>query len=601
MPTEPTRRSPSSLALAWRRWLAFTEKLAPRDLWWSFLNAWERRPAFRLGVLLTLLALVLAAAAATWLYPWWLRRNSLRFAHEWLAAGKYVYAAEAAARAAELNPTDPGPWLVTAELARRGGQGDRALESSRRAAELAPDNADAVIAWAGDALRADRSDEARRALKSIAPEAIADSGHAARIRGEIARRELRLTEAQEQFELAARLEGPQAINQIPLGLVLLQSADASTRARGRELLGKWRADPAWGATALRTLLDDALQRDQVAEMLRLARELRAHPGFATADMPRYLRALVRADENAFAAVLATLKRDHAVSPAAATQLVNWLNQLGRAGDALRWLSTLPAAAQQQPPLAPVVAEALRLTGDWRRLADEMDRQSWGRDQDFLRWSYACLAYRQLGEETPASAAWSTLAGHAQDNPGHGYFAGSSFYLWGRPSEAIELWSIVAAQPGPNALPALGALARHYQVQGDAEGLYRTFRQVRLLRPDDRSVLNNHAFYALLLGRDDSQVEKAVRANFAAEPGNDAFRATLAFALVRRTHDASAALKLLEPAQARIATSPALGFAQGIALAASNRRAEAAKLLRALPAATLTTQERALIEDLLREP
>lgn len=600
MPSEPTRPSASSVTLLWRRWLVFSEKLGPRNLWWSFLNAWERRPAFRLGVLLSLLALVLAAAAATWLYPWWLRRNSLRFAHEWLAAGKYVYAAEAAVRAAELNPTDPQPWLVMAELARRGGQADRALESSRRAAELAPDNPEVVITWASDALRADRPEEARRALKSVSAEATANSSHAARIRGELARRELRLTEAQEQFELAARLEGPQAINQIPLGLVLLQSATPATRAQGRTLLNRWRADPAWGATALRTLLDDALQRDQASELPRLARELRAHPAFATADMPRYLRALARADEPAFNAVVSELERDYAVSPAAATQLVNWLNQLGRSAEALRWLATLPAPAQQQPPLAPVIAEALRLTGNWRQLADAADRQSWGPEQDFLRWSYATLAYRQLGEEMPASQAWSTLLNHAQENPGRGYFAGSSFYVWGQPREAIELWSIAAAQPGPNALAALGAMARHYQVEGDAEGLYRTFRQLRLLRPDDRSILNNHAFYALLLGRDDSQVEKAVRANFAAEPDNDAYRATLAFALVRRTNDAAAALKLLEPAQARFGTSPALGFAQGIALAANRRRTEAAGLLRALPDSTLTVQEKALIEDLLRE-
>ena len=59
---------------------------------------------------------------------------------------------------------------------------------------------------------------------------------------------------------------------------------------------------------------------------------------------------------------------------------------------------------------------------------------------------------------------------------------------------------VAGQEGQVATEALGSLARHYQTHRDAEGQYRVFRQLHLLRPQDRAVGNNFAFFAALTER-----------------------------------------------------------------------------------------------------
>ena len=58
------------------------------------------------------------------------------------------------------------------------------------------------------------------------------------------------------------------------------------------------------------------------------------------------------------------------------------------------------------------------------------------------------------------------------------------------TEAEALWWRAAGQEGKIATEALGSLARHYQVQRDAEGQYRVFRQLNLLQPGNAAVGNN---------------------------------------------------------------------------------------------------------------
>lgn len=593
----PERTAPPFPGRPRPRWLAKLDAFHLRDSWWRLLDAWEEKRWVRATAWSLAAGAVIVTALALWVYPWWARRNAIKVAREWLEAGQLVYAAEAAARAATLVPDSPEPWLVAAELARRGGQTDKALEASRRAVELAPDNAEALTALAADLLRADQTAEAARTIDRLAPDLAARSGHALRIRGELARRELRLPAAQGYFEAAARAEGEQAINQVPLGLVLLQSGDAAVRERALAILARWTQHREWGPTALRTLLDDALRRDDRDAMRRWAGALRQHPGLTVGDMPRCLLALAKADEPAYAALLAGLERDHAVSPAAAAQLLDWLNGIGRHADALRWYRTLPAAAQEVPPLAPLAAEALRATGAWAELLARSHAQSWGPGQDFLRWTYALTAARAVGDATQAEEYHRTLYAYAQRSPGQAHFAASALYLWGRESDALDLWWRIAGQDGKAALEALGSLARHFQLRRDADGQYRVFRRLRELQPQNRSVGNNFAFFALLTGREQVTAEQIARDNLAAEPGNDAFLGTQGFALFQRNRGREA-LALLEPHAAKAARSPALGFAYGLALAANGRKDEARPLLHNLPPETLTLQETELIAELV---
>jgi Flp pilus assembly protein TadD len=603
---EPPRRHRSDLGERsvtpftrgpWKRLRARIDAFHLRDIWWRLLDFFEARRSRRLALFATAVLLVASIAARIWVYPWWVERNAIRVAQQWLEAGQYRNAAEAAARASRVAPTRPEPWRIAAELARLGGQRDKALQYARHAASLAPADSALGIGWAAAALQAGDPVEAKTALAQQPSEAIAASPEAQRILGEIARRDLRLTAARDHFAAALQLEGPKAINEVPLGLILLNSTVAAERQHGIDLLTKWTADTDWGPAALRTLLADALQRDDRAAMLRWAEALRVHPHVAVGDMPTCLVALSHADEARYATVLAQLQKDHAATPAGAAQLLGWLNQIGRSADAVAWMKTLPAPAMRRTPLAALGAEALRATGAWEELQAWTSGPSWDPETEFLRWSYGLVAALERKDTARAEELWSTLYNHGQLNAGHALFAASTLYSWGLKDKALELWWRAADQDGSNAVEALGSLARHYQVSRDAEGLYRAFRRLHSLQPQDAAIGNNFAFYALLLGREQRVAAQVARTNAEQHPENLDFLATQAFSLTQQGR-AVDALALVRPKAALVAESPSIAFAYGLALAATGRKDEARPILEKIPDATLTTAEVELIKQKL---
>ncbi len=598
----PDRRHPDDRTIPpfksrWQRWRARLALFHVRDYWWRLLDFFEASRSRRKALYAGLVLVAAGLAAATWVYPWWARRNAIRIARQWLEAGQLHNAAEAAQRAAQLAPDRPEPWLIAAELARLGGQHPDALRYYRRAMDLAPEDSAITIGWAAAALRAGELREASTALNRLPPAEVAASADAQRIRGEIARQRLRLTDARGFFEAAQKLEGARAVNEVPLGLVLLQSTDPALRQRGLDLLVKWSTDGNWGVTAQRTLLADATNRDDRPAMRRWAEALWANPVRTIGDMPDCLRAFSRTDEVRFAAVLAGLERDHAVTPQAATQLLSWLNEIGRGEEAVRWMRTLPADAMHRPPLVVAGADALRISGDWGALADWTATGNWGAEVEFLRWTYGLQAAHMLGNDERAGELLRTLAGHARLNGVHGLFAASSLYGWGRKDEGIELWWIVAEQENKLAVDALGSLARHYQVERDADGQYRVFRRLHSLRPQDPGISNNFAFFALLTNREQRIAATLAREVAEQNPRNKNYFATHLFALVQQGR-ADDAVALAQPRAAEAATAPGLAFAYGLALSNVGRKDEARTLLQRLPPNSLTTAESDLIRTSL---
>lgn len=569
-----------------------------RDWWWWLQDWFEGSRPARIALYLAAAAVVAGFAVWLWLYPWWMKRNAVRIARQWLDAGHLRYAAEAAQNAARVDPGNPEPWRIAADLARRGGQYAQAGEYSRRAAALAPDDPAVHLDLVADLLLDGQTDEAERVLGTVAPDVVAASPDGLRARGEIARRRGRLDAAEGYFRQAIKLEGGRAVNEVPLGLVLLSSAAPGERAEGLALLTRWAADRHWGVIALRTLLDDARARNDRAALLRWSEALRRHPGFTVSDMPRTLQALALADPARYQETLAALEHDHAGTPQAAAQLISWLNQIGRGADAARWIRTLPQPAMHRPPLAVAGAEALRQDGDWPALQAWTAQGDWGNEAEFLRWCYGLAAARRLGQDARADELWRTLQTRAQLNGAHGLFAAASLYSWGFAREAEAIWWQLNEQASGIAIEALGALARHYQTQRDAEGQYRVFRRLQVLQPGNRDIGNNFAFFAALTGRDQRQAEQVARENLQAAPANLTYLATQSFVLLQlgRTDEA---LALVQPHAAVAGRAPAIAFAYGLALAKTGRIAEARPLLAGLPPETLTDTEVEMIRSLLR--
>jgi predicted Zn-dependent protease len=571
-----------------------------RDYWWRLLDFFEASRARRVALFAAAFFIIAGLAAWTWAYPWWERRNAIRIAQQWLDAGQLRNAAEAAQRAAALAPERPEPWQIASELARLGHQYDQALTYAHRAADLAPEDFPLAVTLATAALNAGKPVEAAAVLARLPVEKVNASPEALRLHGELARRDLRLTEARDSFEAALKLEPGSAINEVPLGLILLHSTITTERQHGLDLLGHWTADRQWGPVALRTLLQDSVERNDRDGMLRWGEALRTHPAVTVGDMPTWLLAFAKADESRYATALADLEKSHAVTPDAAAQLLGWLNKIGRSEDAVAWIKTLPAPAMRRPPLAVIAAEAYRATGRWAELLAATESGDWGAEANFLRWSYALTAAKKLQDSARADEQWRTLYNPGQLNTGHALFAASTLYSWGLSTEAEALWWRAGEQEGVNAIEALGSLARFYQVKGDADGLYRAFRRLHLLQPQNQDIANNFAFYALLLGREQRLADQIAKSNFEQRPENLNYQATLAFVSVQQGRFAEA-LTQLRPKASLAASSPGLGFVYGLALAGAGQKNEARVILNALPPETLTTTEAELIKQTLAKP
>ncbi len=589
----PEDQTSSPFQKKWRRRRArASETFAPRNLWWRLLDALEAHRTLRRTFYVTLALLVAGGACWAWLYPWWTRRNAIRITRQWMATGHLDYAAEVVKQALANSPERPEVWQLAAELARKAKKPAEAAYYSHYATTLAPDNPALMLGWAADALLAEQPEVAERALAGLPDSFVAGSATAQRIAGEIARRRVQLTAARGHFEAALRLDGPVAIDEVPLGGILIYSRDAAERQNGLALLAKWAADPEWGAAALRTLLGDALDHDDRPAMLKWAEALRAHPRCTLTDIPNCLLGLSKADNAHFAEVLVLLEKKSAVNSTQIAQLVGWLNQIGRSHEAVQWVQGLPTELTGRAPAVITIAEAFRQISDWPGLNTWVAGSDWGRDVEFLHLAYSMLAARQLGDTSRADELWRTLQSDAQTTGLHALFAADTLYTWGWQSEAVTLLEMAANQSGV-AVEALGTLARHYQTHRDAEGQYRIFRRLHALRSQDAAVANNYAFFAALTGNDYGTAEQIARENKARAPASLDYLSTYAFVIGMQGR-VDEALALLKPVAGEWKKSSGVAFAYGLALAGAGRKDEARPILGSLDPATLSLREEELI-------
>jgi len=589
---EAGKASHRAMSARWRQRWHHWRSLSLRDAWWELLNLWESHRGFRRLTYAILALAVVGAGVRYAAYPRWQRHNAVKIARQWLDAGKLHQAARAIQEALDADPDNPDLWPLAAECARLSKDTDRTLYADQEAVRVAPANADLRFMWASDALLANQIETAQRVLGEVPAESLDRSAWGQRLAGEIARRTGRYDDARQYFLKAIGIEGALPVNAVPLGLVMLTHGNSADQDRGREILQQWAGDPTWGSVSLRALLGDALKRNDHPAMLRWGNALRVHPRCTVGDLPNCLLALSRADETTFRQVLSQLETKYAASAADAAQLLGWLNQIGRAQEALTWSRTLPDATTRQPPVVVMVAESLRQTGDWQALQDWTHTGDWGSNIDLIRLAYGLLAARRGQQTGLADELWQSLQTRAAENGGRALFAADNLYAWGLEDEATTLLWKASAQAGV-AYQALGTLARHYQVKRDADGQYRAFRQLHSLRAQDPAIANNYAFFAALTGKVQPAIETLARENHEQDPGNGTFCATYAFVLLMQRRPAEA-MAVIRPVAPHWQQSPAVAFAYGLALAQTGDKDQARRILNTLNPNALTRTEVELI-------
>lgn len=574
-----------------------------REHLWALLDSLDARPALRKALLIALPALVIAAGLGAWGYRHWARTNAIRIARQWLDADRLDRAGVAIQDALKNEPDLPASWRLASELAWREGNKAASTEYARKAAMVSRYQEDDVLAWAEASILADDADQAREAETYLDPATAKSSPRALRLAGDIARRGRRFADARDRFQEALREDTkagavPPAVDEVPLGIVCLQTGREDDRSRGQSLLAKWAPDPKWGVEALRALLADAVAHGERGAVVKWAEALQSNPRCTLGDVPVCLRALADFDPERYRAVLAQIEGKSRSNPTQAAQLLGWLNQIGRGEDAVRWGDSLDPAAARNPPIAPAIAEALRATRRWAELRAWISQGDWGRDIGFMQWAYGMIAARQAGDAAQAESLWRSLSTDGRLYPAHALFAGDALVAWGLPKEAAELLWEAADRPDL-AYQALGSLARLYQVQHDAAGQYRAFNRLNEMRPADRGIANNLAYFAAItdLGSQ-THIERIAEDNFNSEPSNVTYRSTYAFVLAW-TGQASRAMELMEPVSHEWKDSPAVAIAYGAALSGLGRKPEAKEVFDSLDPRNLGPQETDWIRAALR--
>jgi len=592
---DPEKSASRSADVRWR-WARIRAWFNLRDRWWELLNLLESNRTLRLRVYASALGAVLLIIAGVVLYPGWRAANAVEMARQWLAADKLEQAGPAVQQALDQASDRAEAWSLAADYAQRVGLMGTALTYARQASNLAPNDRELALDWASAALQANNEGEAEAALARVSDLGGTATGFSERLAGELARRQGDLMAARARFTAARDLEGSIPETEIPLGIVLVQSNDPAARQQGFELLERWADNELWGTEALRPLLEQAVVSGESSQMVEWAEAILRSARRQSADALNGLLALSRADPARFQANLDLEKAVAADDPGSATELISWLSGMGFGSDAISWGESLPAEWSRVPPTAVAMADAYRLAQDWSGLLDWTDGTVWNR-LDFMRLAYRALALRNTGDATRSEAIWQVLVERAQREGGEGMFLAGAVYTWGWQTEAVELWEQAAQQSGV-AISALGSLARHYQVHGDAEGLYRTFRDLYSRRGQDPGILNNHAYFsALVNGRVDPAVERTLDELMAQNPDNLDYRTTAAFVRLRDGNPA-AALALLEPVATELAASPGQAFTYGLVLAGVGRNAEARTVLQQVDRATLNDRETSLLNAVL---
>ncbi len=583
MDENPKRFPRISAALgAFRRW--YSQDV--RDMYWNELDVLEQKPKLRLRLYVGVPLAILAIASGLWGHWEWSRYHAIRVGRQWLEAGRLDRAEIAAKGALRAAPKVPEAWQFAAAVAWQRGAKGLAVADLGNAATLSHYSPDAVLGWAEAALLAGDVDGAGKALSFLTAAEQASSSRAARARGDLLRRQGSFSQAAGQFQAALDLDRRASapslgIDEVPLGVALLSTGNESDHARGVGLLTQWSGDRLWGAQALRELLADAIRRDDQPAASRWAVALSINPHFTLGDIFACLRGTAASDPKSFQALLVSLERASGNNPSRVAEVMGSLNRLGRTAETLAWAKSIPSAVTQRPPMATEVAEALRLSGQWRDLAQFANRCEWGYNLEFIGWLYDLVAERHLGEPGAALAKWKTIQASSMSNPGQAMVAADLLYGWSDSEDAIAL--LWAATKTPRlAMPALGTLARIYQKEGDAQGQYRVFTRMSALRPEDRDIGNNFAYFAVVNGQPGRiEAVRIARANFEASPDNIAYRSTWALVLCGLSRPAEA-MQVLEPVAAGWKDSRTISWAYVVALADVGRKAEARTILRSSP-------------------
>jgi predicted Zn-dependent protease len=547
----------------------------------------------------TALGIVLGVVCFTYgtrFYNSWHEQRLLKSASALLQKHDYDGATRDAQRALELHPDSLPAYYILAEATEEQNKLDTVAWRAQ-IARLAPDRLDSHLNLASAALRFGELDTARKALDRVSPN---DRNKAAYhvVAGWLARAEGDEASLLDHFAAAVKEEPNNDLYQFNLAVLQIKSSDKAKADEAREVLTRLTKVPEYRAGALRALLGDAVDRNDVTAADSLAQDLQMSPQVTFADYLLCLNFYRKLDEKKFLTLLDRVKPVAARNRSDLAALMDWMNNNGMAADVLKWSEKLSSDLTTSPPAAIAVAEAFTEVKNWSRLKRWTRSGSWG-ENEYLRLAYQAYAARQSrqsGADAEFNSLWRSADKETNGEPQRELNLARLATKWNLPAEAEQVWLRVARNP-PSRREAYETLTRIYRASNDLPNLYRTMQRLHETSPGDPDAAANYARLALLLDQNAAEGHRVAKEAYDRAPTNVNCAVTYAFSLygLGRTAEGLGVLKDLPVDQLH---DPHAAVYVAVLMLDENQAAQARDYIETAQHGPIFSEEKKLLDESL---
>jgi thioredoxin-like negative regulator of GroEL len=503
----------------------------------TFLPSTKRRRGPRRFIFLiaaftlaTLLAIVFFNYVPR-LYRDWRQNRLLDRAASMLQEHKFNEAAQTAREMVRLHPDALPAYYILAEAAEKQNL-EETVSWRAQIARLLPRDAESQLNLASAALRFGELDLARKALDRV-PGADRDRAAFHVVAGWLARAQGNVAEQEQQFAAAVNREPGNDLYQFNLAVLQIHSIDAQKSAKARNTLDRLSKMAPFRTGALRALLNDAVERNDLAAADNFAQQLQMSQQVTFGDYLLCLNFYRKLDEKKFHLLLERVKPFAVRDLPDLASLMNWMNESGLAGDVAKWIDKLPPEKLTSPRVSIAVADTYATLKNWSRLKRWTSSGSWG-ESDYLRLGYQAIAARQLRRTTENAefeALWRSAEQATKALPGRELDLARLASKWNLPSESEELWLRLAKNP-PMRREALDALRRLYRTKNETEKLYEILQRLHESSPKEAPITADLARLGLNLDQNNKQSQDLAKEAYDQAPSEANCAVTYAFALDR---------------------------------------------------------------------
>ena len=528
------------------------------------------------------------------LYTGWREAHLLRRATYMLEKKDFKAANQAARQVLELHRDSLPAFYILAEASEKQNL-EETVSWRAQIARLLPDNIDSQLNLASAALRFGQIDLARKTLQNMTPSARDEAAYHV-VAGWLARAEGNFAEQEEQFAAAVKKEPANDLYQFNLAVLQIRSADAEKSVKARENLERLSQLQPFRTGALRALLNDTVDRNDLEAADRLAQDLQMSQQVTFTDYLLCLNFYRKLDEKKFDALLEKVKPVAARDLSDLALLMDWMNNNGLAGEVLKWMDKLPAALTAKPPAAIAVAEAFAEVKNWSRLKRWTRSGSWG-DVEYLRLGYQAFGARQSRQSSADAefeSLWHAAERAANEQPDREVKLARLATRWNLSIEAEQLWSRLSRNP-PTRREGLDALYKLYRAHNDLKKLYDVLQRLHESSPNEPAITANLARLGLNIDQNTQQAQELAKQAYDRSPEDVNCAVTYAFSLyvVGRTTEGLEVIRKLptEPLH-----DPHAAVYVAVLLLDENQVDAAKEYIQAAKRGPIYAEEKRLLED-----